>query len=171
MKALLFSVGLILPVLTGCGSSPPPGIADAGADASQPMSLSQCVPGWWLNAATTTCQPCPSGQPPECASSDCVLTTFYGFLADGSGYEGSIAWSAQARTTSSVGSAVRVMYTLGDGTITLTPPGTSPTKITCSGGSLSIALADHARAPADLAQSLANATSPDAGLSWRGLQY
>ncbi|MGZ3441176.1 MAG: hypothetical protein ACXVDD_16755, partial [Polyangia bacterium] len=81
---------MLAALICGCG----------GSGTSQP--LAQCMVGWWRNPLFGGCL-CPPE--PECTYGDCKSLDWTGYLADGTTFGGTIAWSKSNGTMSEEGAA------------------------------------------------------------------
>ena len=136
-----------------------------GGTSSQP--LSQCLIGWWRNPLFGGCL-CPPE--PECAYGECQSLDWTGFLADGTMYGGTIAWSKANGTMSEEGAASKQTYVANsDGTVTFTRTdgSTYSFPMTCDGNQITTEGVISVRAESGLATALANATST--GLMWKSV--
>src|SRR5689334_5737995 len=80
----------------GAGSS---GDSTTGSGTSvQP--LSQCIGGWWLSPAWSSCYCSGTASYAECAAADCQESSVMGYLADGSTFGDVIYYSATMKTMS-----------------------------------------------------------------------
>ncbi len=140
------------------------GFAAVAGCAKEP--LGKCVVGWWRDPLYDGCV-CPTQ--PECQSNDCKAIPVLGFNTDGTYYGGTVSWSAQMGTMSSVGPMTKGTYTVTDTSITFVRgPGDQFTNmVTCDGSSMTVNGTNKVRASAGLATGLAAATV--SGLSWKNV--
>jgi hypothetical protein len=136
-----------------------------GCSSSEP--LAECMVGWWRNPLFGGCL-CPPE--PECAFGDCQSLDWTGYLADGTTFGGTIAWSKSNGTMSEEGAASKLSYAAAEnGIVTFTRADGSmfTFPMTCSGDRLTIEGVVSVRAEPGLASALMNATA--AGLMWQSL--
>jgi len=133
---------------------------------NQSPSLATQVAGWWVDPQSGACY-CP--QQAECGGGDCVAYALFGLLPNNRYVEGSIAYSANLASMSTMGTLLTGTYQVRDTSVIISQPNVADATLTVTflpSGEAHFGARTEVRPPAAITAALEKATA-SGSLTWK----